>query len=269
AGGRHPVREWRPWSAPRWGTAAALGEWVDTASFADHGVGRAWGSLADRLAGTVCRASPGASRPPGWCADPAPQDGRDGICTPAGAGGPLTAGSWGSWLLLGVGHHVLAGLGQGPAVVTHRGTAQPQQAGEPVGGNVAAMLFNGGQDPLAGRQAGGTASGVVGLRTRSPASSASAVAALRGGAFAQVDANSANPATGLGQARTEPGRERLDGTIRGRRGIDLGPVTVDLGDLRAHPRQVRQELGQHLNGQPAPDLGGQVVAGLEPVGLGL
>jgi len=84
------------------------------------------------------------------------------------------------------------------------------------------MLFNGGQDPLAGRQAGGTASGVVGLRTRSPASSASAVAALRGGAFAQVDANSANPATGLGQARTEPGRDRLDGTIRGRRGIDLG-----------------------------------------------
>src|SRR5699024_12107122 len=95
----------------------------------------------------------------------------------------------------------------GPAVVTHRGTAQPQQAGEPVGGNVAAVLFDGGQDPLAGRQAGGTASGVVGLRTRSPASSASAVAALRGGAFAQVDANSANPATGLGQARTEPGRD--------------------------------------------------------------
>src|SRR5699024_1232381 len=126
------------------------------------GAGRGMGSLASRLAGTVCRASPVAAQPTEWCAGPPRRTGRTGkACSPAGAGGrPPQCGGRGNGGLLG-GVDRGAGIPQGVAVITHRGAADPQNAGQFGVGHAGTCVGDLLQDPLAGAATGLHTRGVV------------------------------------------------------------------------------------------------------------
>src|SRR5699024_1578267 len=207
--GRHPCVGWRPWSAPRGrGTATSCGGWVDTAPPLSGRGGQGHGVAREpaRRHWLPCVTGSGS---------------------PAGAGGrPPQCGGRGHGGLLG-GVDRVPGTPQGVAVITHRGAADPQNAGQFGVGHAGTCVGDLLQDPLAGAATGLHTRGVVrstlALVSTNVATLTANPATLegRGRVFDQVRtnvargaANSATLGTQLAQPGTEPRHRGAGGSVR-------------------------------------------------------